>query len=108
MQAIPITDPNDPAFVRRMAAEMAQISHLGLIYTALPPLDAYVLIAVLQLAWRHPGLVERQRSIIESFARQLSDLFHGYPHLVASLEMGWRRDLDVPAAAMEGAPSETS
>ena len=111
-----ITDPNDPRFVEAMVVELRQLQDSGLMHVTIKPLDAYILIGFLQLAWRHPDVPQRQRAEMKAFADQFSGLFKGYPHLYATLQLGWRREFDVPTwvapgsepTAMHEDPSRTN
>jgi hypothetical protein len=57
------------------------------------PFTAFNLLAVIQLAWRHPNLTPDQRQICEQIGRPLQVLFG--PPLAEALERGWDVDQDV-------------
>lgn len=88
--------PEDNEFVAAMAREMEMLAGQGSVRFTITPMDLYTLIALLQLAWRHQRLPERQRAVVERFAHQFALVFESYPTLRASLEMGWRTQLDQP------------
>lgn len=79
-----------------MAEEIKRLRGLGPITVHVDPYDAFVLVAYLQLAWRHPGLDERQKRIVGQFGRSLQTAFDSYdvPHLALTLEQGWDRAHD--------------
>ena len=79
-----------------MAEELKRLRDLGPVHVQVDPFDAFVLIAALQLAWRHPELSDRQRSTIERFGRGLQAAFKDYdvPQIALTLEQGWRREYD--------------
>lgn len=52
-----------------------------------PPFTAFVLIAALQLAWRHPDLNPAHKGVIERVARSLQRMFG--PPLYGELDRGW-------------------
>ncbi len=83
-------------FVAAMAREMEMLADQGPVGFTIPPENLYTLLALLQLAWRHPGLSQRQKDLVESFAQQFASVFADYPTLRASLEMGWHQQLDQP------------
>ena len=56
------------------------------------PFSAYTVIAVLQLAWRHPSLSPHQKIIIRNIADQLEPLFDGL--LAEMIEAGWDTEQD--------------
>jgi hypothetical protein len=58
--------------------------------------DLFIVIGTLQLAWRHPGLNDRQREAIERFARQLQEQMSTpeTPQIALTLEQGWHREYD--------------
>jgi hypothetical protein len=62
------------------------------------PQDVFVLISLVQLAWRHPGLTEDQKAAAVRVGRRLQGRFSSLPvscpALVAMSEMGWLRDFD--------------
>ena len=61
------------------------------------PYSAFVMVAALQLAWRHPDLLGQMKDTIEQTGRQFQALF-GEP-LAGYLELGWDISQDVPATA---------
>lgn len=82
--------PIDEGELVKAIAELAQLEQSGDYEPApvlLGPFTAYILIGVLQLAWRHPELSATHKQIIESIARPLSKLFG--PPLSDSIELGW-------------------
>lgn len=64
------------------------------------PLSAYLLVASLQLAWRHPDLGEFTRNFIEKFGRGIQGCFAGTP-VGALLESGWDETQDVHIAEFD-------
>jgi hypothetical protein len=87
--------PVDEAEIIAAIAELARLEQSGNYERApilIGPFSAYILIAVLQLAWRHPDLSDTHKSIIEQIAKQLQPLFG--PPLDASIELGWRTEFD--------------
>jgi hypothetical protein len=58
--------------------------------------DLFRIVGTLQLAWRHPGLDDRQREVIERFARQLQAQMTTpeTPQIALTLEQGWHREFD--------------
>jgi hypothetical protein len=58
--------------------------------------DLFRIVGTLQLAWRHPGLDDRQREVIERFARQLQEQMTTpeTPEIARTLEQGWHREYD--------------
>lgn len=58
--------------------------------------DLFRIVGTLQLAWRHPGLDDRQRDVIERFARQLQEQMTSpeTPEIALVLEQGWNREYD--------------
>jgi hypothetical protein len=58
--------------------------------------DLFRIVGTLQLAWRHPALDDRQREVIERFARQLQEQMTTpeTPEIALTLEQGWRREYD--------------
>lgn len=61
---------------------------------SLGPFTTYLMIAILQLAWRHPGLTEFNRNFVEGAARELQNCYKGTP-LYDFVEKGWDEALDV-------------
>jgi hypothetical protein len=62
--------------------------HLG-------PFTAYSLVALLQLAWRHPDLTPRQKQMAEDIGRNLQQAFR--EPLWSALQAGWDTGQDVSA-----------
>lgn len=58
------------------------------------PFSAFVLIGLIQFAWRHPGLSPRHKQIAHDIVDQLATLFG--PPLDAAIELGWDTTRDVP------------
>ncbi len=83
---------------RDMAEEikLLQRKYRDAVPLTIKPFEAYVLLACLQLAWRHPNLSDTQRQIVEGFGRQLQPIFDqpDTPLLHLTAEMGWVREMD--------------
>lgn len=77
--------------MRELAAEVSRLQALGPMAVDVAPLDAYVLVGCLQLAWRHPNLSAGQKAMIERYGRRLQELFHrpDTPLCWRTTEMGW-------------------
>lgn len=74
-----------------LRAERAGVAEPAVIRVG--PFTAFNLLAVIQLAWRHPSLTPDQRQICEQIGRPLQVLFG--PPLAAALERGWDVDEDI-------------
>lgn len=72
------------------------------IQVTIKPRDAWVLVGVLQFAWRNPGLAQEQKDLIEQFARQFQAALGGDPLIEKYLERGWNMDYDQPRRNNEG------
>lgn len=85
-------DPRDLA----EEIKLLQRKYHGAVALLIKPFEAYVLMASLQVAWRHPNLSDAQRQIIEGFGRQLQAIFDqpDTPLLHLTSEMGWVREMD--------------
>jgi len=79
-----------------MAEEIVRLRGLGPITVKIDAFDGFVLVACLQLAWRHPGLSDQQRKTIEDFGRGLQRAYNSFevPQIALTLEQGWRREFD--------------
>lgn len=82
--------------VRKLAAVRTVVELNGV--------TALQLLAVLQMACRHPQFRGATRATAENFGRGLQRAISVTPHLAALAEAGWRPDFDVPAAGAEGEP----
>lgn len=90
--------PDDKEVVEQLA-EWHRGEHEGTVEkatVAIGPFSAWITVAALQLAWRHPDMNELNRSVIRDLAGQLQVMFSGPPAKV--LEMGWDTDYDQPPA----------
>jgi hypothetical protein len=90
--------PIDEGDVVEAIADLIEMESAGECERAtvsLGPYTAYVLIAVLQLSWRHPDLSDHHKKMIEDIARPLATLFG--PPLAASIELGWDPAFDQPS-----------
>lgn len=56
------------------------------------PYSAFVLVALIQLAWRYPDLTEAQRMTAEEIGRMIQGCFD--EDIAAIIEKGWNTDLD--------------
>lgn len=79
-----------------MAEEIKRLYRRGSIRVDVDQFVAFQLVGALQLAWRHPGLSDTQRTTIENFGRGLQAAFVGpdTPQLALTLEQGWRPEYD--------------
>lgn len=57
------------------------------------PFTAWVLIALLQLVWRHPDLTPMQAQVITDIAGQLQQVFSG--PMAEAMATGWDKTQDV-------------
>lgn len=76
-------------------ADMEADQSAGVLYLDLGPYSAFILVAALQLAWRHPDHEPRLRDMIERIARRIQDSFA--PRYAELIEAGWDTSRDVPA-----------
>lgn len=71
--------------------------------SAIPAFEAFTLCAALQLAWRHPGLSNLQRAIIEKATRDLQEAIgRRSPTARELLEDGWVCAFDLPVGVDRG------
>jgi hypothetical protein len=92
---------NELETAKAMGEELRELHKRGDVTLKIKGVDAFALMACLQLAWRHPQLDQRQKLMIETFARQLQSAFNDYPTLCRVSEMGWNTVHDVPWADKE-------
>lgn len=71
------------------------------IQVAIKPRDAWVLVGILQFAWRNPALSREHKHLIESYARQLQAALGGDVLIEKYLERGWNPDYDQPSRTGE-------
>jgi hypothetical protein len=92
------TPPIDETAAVGLIAELIEAESAGQaepFMLALPPYSAFLLISLLQLAWRHPDLSEHIRDFAETAGRGIQEgRFLGTPYYDL-LERGWWRELDV-------------
>lgn len=80
--------------IQRMAVELHASEQ---IHVAMSAFEAYTVLAIIQLAWRHPDLNDFQKSLIESFGRALQgEIAKRAPFAGETLEAGWNPEYDVP------------
>ena len=60
------------------------------------PGRAWLVMAALQLALRHPEFPDSMRGPVEAFARQLQAIVSVTPTLTALAEQGWHAEYDQP------------
>lgn len=77
-----------------MAHEMREVTaSQPVFHIEITPQDAFMLLGMIQLAMRHPGLDESQRAVGVRHARSLQNLFMqtrvSCPAIIAVCELGW-------------------
>ena len=79
-----------------MAEEIKGLRGRGPITVKVDQFAAFILVGLLQLSWRHPGLSDEQRKTVKDFGHQLQRAFDGAdtPQLALTLEQGWHREFD--------------
>ena len=79
-----------------MAEEIKGLRGRGPITVKIDHFAAFQLIGVLQLVWRHPGLSDELRTMVDEFGHGLQRAFDGpdTPQLALTLEQGWHREFD--------------
>ena len=84
---------------KAMAQELLALEQAGgMIRVDLGPEEAFALIALLQLACRHPGCLGKPREVAESVGRFVQAAFARHSELLDRfLERGWHEVLDVHA-----------
>jgi hypothetical protein len=87
------------ARAQRMADEIKRVMRRGQLETfrvEATVFDLFRIIGALQLAWRHPGLDDHMRDVLERFARQLQEQMStpDTPEIARTLEQGWHREYD--------------
>jgi hypothetical protein len=88
-----VADDDAEAIARRLADELEAAPALTFQVSAL---DAYSIVAITQLAWRHPGLSKAHTAMIERFARGMQEAIRRHtPFAAETLERGWDRAFDV-------------
>lgn len=79
---------------RILALELQHVGKLGPIVINISSVNAFALIACLQLAWRHPRLSPTHRTMIETFAQELAGPFADYPVANSVIRAGWDHSQD--------------
>jgi len=88
-----MTHEHEEDLIRRLVLELR---HAEPVTAQIPAIDAYALLASLQLAWRHPRLSPYQAHVVEKAGRDLQDaIARRCPFAAETLELGWNRALDV-------------
>jgi hypothetical protein len=88
-----------PAAIRRLAKEL---QHADPVRMQLPALEAYTVLAIVQFAWRNPGLDPEQKALIERFGRDLqAAIARRAPFAGETLELGWDTSYDSPPPPAE-------
>jgi len=75
--------------VHELTRELQAMAALGDFDVTISAVDAFSLIACLQLAYRHPRLSDSQKRIIGGFAMRLGKAFEGYPVARDIISRGW-------------------
>ncbi|HEX9442031.1 MAG TPA: hypothetical protein VF909_20245 [Roseiflexaceae bacterium] len=86
-----MSDALEAAFVAEFAALTKQTQRLVLSMT---PLEAWCLLACVQLACRHPDNTGPTRAIAERIARQFQQRIAGQGALAIVAERGWHTEFD--------------
>lgn len=76
---------------QKMADELRELAKSPELVLSISPMDAFALLACLQLAWRHPRLNPNQKKLIEGFGRALQDAFADAPLPFAAVRVGLKR-----------------
>lgn len=84
-----------PPEIRDAMTEMYQRREDRTITVKLSTWTAYTMVSYLQLAWRHPGLTDRHRQEIRSYADQILPADVLPPAMVDVLAKGWDTSFDV-------------
>ncbi|MEG4032198.1 hypothetical protein, partial [Microcoleus sp. Pol8_C1] len=82
--------------LKKYADEMNAMQDLPPATVELPPLAAIAIISHIQLATRHPGIVDDAfTKIAIDTARQLQNLFSETSETYKVLELGWNPEADI-------------
>jgi hypothetical protein len=89
--------PTDEATVHRMVKELLALGPRP-VRVEMRPFDAYVVVGLIQFAWRNPQLDDKQKGLLEEFGRGLTAALGqmGAAFTASVLEDGWDRALDRP------------
>lgn len=80
---------DEEARLELIAAELVKVNARGPIRLEMNGQDAFALVALLQLAWRHPGLSQKQRRMIQAIVRSVQELVGDAPELERIILDGW-------------------
>jgi hypothetical protein len=89
----------DEATSRRIVKDLESLGARS-VCIEMRPFDAYVVVGLIQFAWRNPQLDDKQKGLLEGFGRGLTAAIGhlGARFTADTLEDGWDRSKDRPVS----------
>lgn len=96
-RAVDALTASEQQLVALGARELAHLLDSGAgVRIEMTPVEAFHLVAMIQLSLRHPGVGEETRAAVHSIARYLEMKFKPYPAVAEMIRRGWDSAHDVP------------